>query len=161
MQQFIDESYFDFPPTKRLRSSRPQISHGRLNEKRPQLPSPRATNPSSTDNIASSSSIPHEAKPKQPTQSFRDRLRPLAKRRAHASPDSIPTAHREPRLKPSVAPFFQRIETAFQAGVKPPSSNHATTIAHGPPRSPSPSPDDLIKQLKGPSSHLSPPLPFN
>ena len=164
MRPFIDKPHFDEPLSRRLRSTTSRINKGTHTERHQQpsghLPSPRLTNPSSTDNISSSSSIPPKSKSK-PAQSFRDRLFPLPKKPTPLSPvDGLRTANKKPTTKPSIAPFFQRVEAAFQTNPTPAKANHANTKAQAPRRSPSPDPDDLINQLKGLSTPNLTPAPF-
>ncbi|KAL2023775.1 hypothetical protein VTK56DRAFT_1042 [Thermocarpiscus australiensis] len=143
------------PPAKRLRMTRGRNDKGTATEKKQQsnthLLSPRVTNPSSTDNVASSSSSVDpkpESKPKH-VQSFRDRLFPPPKKPAVLLPVSgLPAAGKRTPAKTSVAPFFQRIEAAFQDKAPVSGTNHASTSAPGPLRSPPPDPDDLIRELR-------------
>jgi hypothetical protein len=69
-------------------------------------------------------------------------------------------ANKKAPSKPSVAPFFQRIEAAFQDKPVPATKpNHGTTTAPNRARSPSPTAEDLIQQLKGSSPSSPHPQP--
>ncbi|GAB1315103.1 hypothetical protein MFIFM68171_05313 [Madurella fahalii] len=150
MRHSTDMPHPEEPLSKRLRSSKSRSDKAALSEKKQHLPSPRPTNPSSTDNITpSSSSVERNPKPK-PAQSFRDRLLPPPKEAAPLP--SVTGGPAEKRLhgKPSIAPFFKRIEAAFQE--KPSATkginSHAATTARVLSLSPSPDPENLVKQLK-------------
>ncbi|KAL2135372.1 hypothetical protein VTI74DRAFT_8784 [Chaetomium olivicolor] len=157
MHQFNDRPNLEEPWAKRLRTTPSRNARrGREHYDRDHLPSPKPTNPSSTDNIPSSSSgTDNKPKPKpkpkqRPVHSLRERLVPPPKKRMPLSPiDNVQPAMQKPLSKPSVAPFFQRIEAAFQdkpaAATK---ASHAISTARAPARSPSPDAEDLIAQLK-------------
>lgn len=160
MRQSIDRPLPDEPWAKRLRVTRSQSIQAQERRASNHLPSPKPTNPSSTDNPrSSSSSIDHKARQTHNiVQSLRERLAPLPKKPTPLSSVEV-VAAKKPPSKPSIAPFFRRIEAAFQdkpaTAIKP---NHViTTAARRSTRSPSPSADDLIQQLKG---SISPPTPF-
>lgn len=142
------------PLSKRLRSSKSQNGKAALPEKKQVLPSPRPTNPSSTDNITpSSSSIGRDPKPK-PAQSFRDRLLPPPKEAAPFSAITGDPIEEQSRDKPSATPFFKRIEAAFhdKLPATKEANNHASTTTRASSFSSSPDPEDLINQLRGRSS---------
>jgi hypothetical protein len=151
MRPSIDKPLLDEPWAKRLRATRSRSIQAQERRGSNHLPSPKPTNPSSTDNVpASSSSVDHKTQQTHNTvQSLRERLAPLPKKPTPLSPVEDVVA-KKPPSKPSVAPFFRRIEAAFQdkpaATIKP---NYATAAARRSDRSPSPSADDLIQQLKG------------
>jgi len=144
-----DKPDMEEPGVKRLRSIRSWNSKNettelsRTNKQQPgRLPSPRDTTTSATDNPTSSSSIPsHPGQRKGP--SLRDRLITPPK---HRNP-SARHVDKKPR-KISIAPLFQRIEAAFETGPVPSKPSYAKTRAQRG-RSPSPTPDDLLNQLKG------------
>ena len=163
MRPSANRPVLEEPWAKRLRMTRSRsFKAGREQSHSDHLPSPKPTNPSSTDDIPFSSSTGHKANPKQKqVQSLRERLVPPPKKPATISSVSGTQATtNKPASKPSVAPFFQRIEAAFRDKPVVTTKSHlATTTAPLPPRSPSPDAEDLIQQLKGPS--LSPPLPFS
>lgn len=159
MRASIDRPVLEEPWAKRLRMTRSRsFKAGQEQSHSDHLPSPKPTNPSSTDDIPiSSSSTGNKANSKQKqVQSLRERLVPPPKKPAAISAvNGTQAATKKPAFKPSVAPFFQRIEAAFQD--KPAAitkAHHATTTAPRPARSPSPDAEDLIQQLKGP------PFPF-
>ncbi|KAK3296818.1 uncharacterized protein B0H64DRAFT_110071 [Chaetomium fimeti] len=150
MRPSIDRPLLEEPWAKRLRITRSRSVKAQERRASDHLPSPKPTNPSSTDNVSSSSSsVDHKAHQTQNTaQSLRERLAPLPKKPTPLSPVKN-VAVKKPPSKPSVAPFFRRIEAAFQD--KPATStklNHTPTAAQASARSPSPSADDLIQQLK-------------
>ncbi|KAJ4302324.1 hypothetical protein N0V88_002468 [Collariella sp. IMI 366227] len=87
----------------------------------------------------------------RPVQSLRERLIPLPTKRTPLSPiNGVQPATQKLQSKPSVAPFFQRIEAAFQDKPHPAAkTKYASTTRHQiPARSPSPDAEDLIAQLK-------------
>ncbi|KAK3307979.1 uncharacterized protein B0T15DRAFT_549887 [Chaetomium strumarium] len=146
----------DTPPiepwTERLRTTRARSLKGSPKQQRSRrLPSPRPTNLSSTDMVASSSSPnKHKSKSKEKSlQSLRERLKTPAKKLTSLSPVANATAKRPP-AKPSVAPFFKRIEAAFQD--KPTNTARSTRPAPRAQepvrRAASPDAEDLINQLK-------------
>ncbi|KAL2261915.1 hypothetical protein VTK26DRAFT_3008 [Humicola hyalothermophila] len=150
MQQFMDNPHSKGPPARQLRSTKSRkLNKGRLRS-RDHLPSPGATNPSSTDSIIASSSlsIPPKRKSARTTQSLQARLLPVPKRTTPTYLGGLPTAEKAPRSKPSVASFFGRIEAALEAAPRPTSTDHVNTTTHRRSRSSSPTPEDLIKQLK-------------
>ncbi|KAL2268760.1 hypothetical protein VTJ83DRAFT_3606 [Remersonia thermophila] len=141
------------PWAKRLRRTPSRIA--KLS-KTGQLLSPRPTHNSSTDDLPlSSSSYEPKAKPKPKTTSIsflQDRLAPPPKTAASHSPiDNVlrPT-NKKLASRPSVAPFFQRVEAAFQNSpqIMTDKTIHVKTSAPKPARSPSPDAQELIQELK-------------
>ena len=121
------------------------------------LPSPKPTNPSSTDNVpSSSSSVDRKARPThKQMQSLRERLVPLPRTSAPiTSTVRAQATNKNKPSPPSVAPFFQRIKAAFQDQPTPTTAvitkpTHKTAApATKTARSPSPDAEDLIQQLK-------------
>ena len=159
MLSFTDRLQPEEQPAGKRRITRSQTRKEALARKMQypsgRFPSPRTTDASSTDNIlTSSSSTPPNPKPKpkpKPVHSLRDRLlAPPKKASARSSIDHARAGAKRPRSKPSVAPFFQRVEAAFQANTTASKTDHTISPAQGRlPRSPSPDPDELIRQLKG------------
>jgi hypothetical protein len=158
MRPSTDRPVLEEPWAKRLRMTRSRsFKAGREQPDSDHLPSPKPTNPSSTDDIPSSSSTGHKSNPRQnQVQSLRERLVPPPKKPAAIpSVNSTQALTKKPASKPSVAPFFQRIEAAFQDKPAATTKTHqASTTAPRPARSPSPDAEDLIQQLKGPSLPL-------
>ena len=147
MRPSQDKLDMEEPWVKRIRpirswNKKKETTEPRTNKLQPgRLPSPRDTTTSSTDNPSSSSIPSYPGQRKGP--SLRDRL-------------IVPPKHRDPSArhedkkprKVSIAPLFQRIEAAFEAGPAPSTSSYAKTRDQRG-RSPSLTPDDLLKQLKG------------
>ncbi|KAK4113568.1 hypothetical protein N656DRAFT_844475 [Canariomyces notabilis] len=140
------------PWSKRLRSSGSQRGlrgQAALGGKTKQLPSPRMTNPSSNDNIGSSSSSGGSKSKTQPTQSFRDRVMQPPRRTSPRFTVPGNPARQPNQKKRSVAPFFKRIEAAFQdKPLKPNDTSEPSNKTQRPTLSPSPDPDELIRQLQ-------------
>ncbi|AEO63518.1 uncharacterized protein THITE_2085036 [Thermothielavioides terrestris NRRL 8126] len=140
---------------KRLRTTKSRsVRVAQGHHKADRLPSPKPTNPSSTDNAHFSSSSA-DYKPKQqpsPLESLRERLKtPKKPEPRPATESSKRPANGKPSSKPSVAPFFRRIEAAFQEKATAAAPNTTHTIASAskrPARTPSPDAEDLIQQLK-------------
>ncbi|KAK4104589.1 hypothetical protein N658DRAFT_183010 [Parathielavia hyrcaniae] len=166
MPSSVDRPFLEEPWPKRLRATPSRaIRAGREQLLLKHLPSPKPTNPSSNDNLPSSSSFsdqnPKKTKP-NPVQSLRDRLVPLSKKPSPLSPVDGVAAHTKSTAKTSVAPFFQRIKAAFEDKQAATAElNHASTAERRPKAdSSSPDAEDLIQQLKGPFLILpSPPAP--
>jgi hypothetical protein len=138
------------PWSKRLRSSRSQRGQAAPDGKPKHLPSPRMTNPSSNDNIGSSSSSAGSISKTQPTQSFRDRVMQPPRRTSPRFTVPGNPARKPNQKKRSVAPFFKRIEAAFQdKPLKPNDTSETSNKTQRPALSPSPDPDELIRQLQG------------
>ncbi|KAK3901471.1 hypothetical protein C8A05DRAFT_16346 [Staphylotrichum tortipilum] len=152
MDSSNDVLNFGEPWAKRLRVTRSRsVMASRGHTPSDQLPSPKPTNPSSTGNIPSdSSSTEHKPRPTQKhIQSLRERLILPPKNPAPIPSSATTQPAKNIPSKPSVAPFFQRIEAAFQDKPAPaPQRSQAPTATRAPARSPSPSADDLIQQLK-------------
>ncbi|KAL1837243.1 hypothetical protein VTJ49DRAFT_4102 [Mycothermus thermophilus] len=118
------------------------------------LPSPRPTHNNSTDDLLLSSSS-SKSKTKQKTSSvssLRNRLAPPPKKAAPppSTNNVVRPANKKSTSKPSVAPFFQRVEAAFQHSpqIITDKTIYVNTSAARPARSPSPDADDLIQELK-------------
>ncbi|KAL2157706.1 hypothetical protein VTH06DRAFT_5189 [Thermothelomyces fergusii] len=80
--------------------------------------------------------------------SLRDRLAPVPKKPACVPSTGEPGPVKKASSKPSVAPFFQRLEAAFRD--KPTSATESSRVVGAktnPRRSPSPDAEDLIQQL--------------
>jgi ABC-type branched-subunit amino acid transport system substrate-binding protein len=157
MRSSIDRPVLEEPWTKRLKATRSRsVKGGQEQLHSDHLPSPKPTNPSSTDNIpSSSSSSDQQLKSKaNPVQSLKDRLVPLPKKPTPFSLLDGAAAPKKSTSRPSVAPFFQRIEAAFRDNptiTTKASHTSTTTRAQAKARFPSPDAEDLIQQLKGPS----------
>ncbi|KAK4121388.1 hypothetical protein N657DRAFT_648211 [Parathielavia appendiculata] len=152
MPSSIDRPVLEEPWPKRLRATSSRAIRGGPEQLHSEhLPSPKPTNPSSNDNLpSSSSSSDHKPKTKlNPVQSLQDRLVPLPKRPSPLSLVEGVAANAKFTTKPSVAPFFQRIKAAFEdkqtATTRP---NHASAGERTQARSPSPDAEDLIQELK-------------
>ncbi|KAL2196158.1 hypothetical protein P885DRAFT_61355 [Corynascus similis CBS 632.67] len=139
------------PWIKRLRVTRSRSVKALEQLPSDHLPSPKPTIPSSTDNIPSlSSGADSKIYQKQKvTGSLRDRLVPVPEEPTHLAPVDTAAGAKSHSTKPSVAPFFRRIEAAFQdkpaIATKP---RRAVASEMEPARSPSPDAEDLIQQLK-------------
>ncbi|SPQ20991.1 26aad05a-d100-423e-bcd9-2d100216fc06 [Thermothielavioides terrestris] len=140
---------------KRLRTTKSRsVRVAQGHHKADRLPSPKPTNPSSTDNAHFSSSSA-DCRPKQkpnPLESLRERLKtPKKPEPCPASESSKRPANGKPGSKPSVVPFFRRIEAAFQdkpATAAPNTTHTIVSASKRPARTPSPDAEDLIQQLK-------------
>ena len=163
MRQSTEQPILEEPWIKRLRVTRSRSVKALEQLPADHLPSPKPTIPSSTDNIPSlSSGADSKIYQKQKvTGSLRDRLVPVPEEPTHLAPVDTAAGAKSHSTKPSVAPFFRRIEAAFQdkpaIATKP---RRAVVNEMKPARSPSPDAEDLIQQLKGASTQHSLPFPF-
>ncbi|KAK4148018.1 uncharacterized protein C8A04DRAFT_23810 [Dichotomopilus funicola] len=147
MRRSIDIFGSEQPWIKRLRTTKsrsPKAGDQRLFD----LPSPKPTNPSSTENIPSSSSpAGHRASLERQSLKFlRERLVPRLKKPAPPSVVEIVANTNKQPAKPSVAPFFQRTKAAFSD--EPALNTKKTAKTNSPSQRHPVDADDLIQQLK-------------